>query len=94
MGLWGVRFPRTHHSLRLGRRPGRLQLQDQLSGVGGSRVRKGAGGSVTLTSHTCRCRTQPSAPHARASLSSWDHGPAGTAVSTAQSHRPERSACL
>lgn len=35
---------------------------------------KGGGGSVTLTSHMCRCRTQPSAPHSRASLSSWDHG--------------------
>lgn len=34
VGLWGV-VPRDHGYLRLGRRPGRLQLQDQLSGVNG-----------------------------------------------------------
>lgn len=66
-GVVGVRFPRTHRSLCLGRRPGRLQLQGQLSGVAGSRVREG-GRPVIFTPCTC-CRAQLSAPHSPAALS-------------------------
>lgn len=46
VGLWGV-VPRDHGYLPLGRRPGRLQLQDQLSGVNGISPRAvwGWGGS-------------------------------------------------
>lgn len=37
----GVRFPRTRRFLCLGRRLGKLQLQGQLSGIGGMSPRMG-----------------------------------------------------
>lgn len=57
-GVVGMQFPRTHYCFRLGPRPGRLQLQGQLSGIGGISPSMGV---AIFTSHTCHCLS--SCPH-------------------------------
>lgn len=55
----GVRFPRTRCFLCLGWGLGKLQLQGQLSRIGGISPRMGV---TIFISHTCRCLTQLSHP--------------------------------